>query len=88
VQSLLSGPVRDQAIFGLVGQWQDYGIEQEELIASISNDGTRIQARKRQIWAVMRREPGRARELMENADLPEHERQQLEATFDQMNRSR
>ena len=88
VQSLPSGPVRDQAIFGLVGQWQDYGIEQEELIASISNDGTRIQARKRQIWALMRREPGRARELMENADLPEHERQQLEATFDQMNRSR
>jgi hypothetical protein len=84
VQGLLPGPVRDDAIGGLVSQWHDYGTEHEELIASISNDGKRIQARKRQIYTLMHRDPGRALELIQSTDLPEHERQQLEATFEQM----
>jgi len=85
VQSLAPGPVRDDAISGLVNQWQDYGIAQEELIASISDDGKRVQARLRQIYTLMRRDPVRARELFERVDLPVHERQRLETMFGQMN---
>jgi len=86
VRNLPQGSVRDDAIGGLVTQWHDYGVEQEELISSIADGGKRQQARTRQIYALMRRDPGRARELMEKANLPEHERQRIEAMFDQMNR--
>jgi len=87
VQNLPAGSVRDDAIGGLVNQWHHYDNEQEELIASIVDDGKRNQARTRQIYTLIRRDPGRARELMEQADLPSHERQQLETTFKQMNRN-
>jgi hypothetical protein len=86
VQNLPPGSVRDDAINGLVNQWHDYGIEQEELIASITDDGKRNQARLRQIYKLMRRDPGRAYELMEQADLPEYDRQRLETWIKQMNR--
>ena len=85
VQSLPPGGVRDDAINGLVNQWHEYGIEQEELIASISDDGKRVQARLRQIYTLMRRDPGGARELFARVDLPDHERQRLETMFEQMN---
>ncbi len=85
VRSLPPGGVRDDAINGLVKQWHEYGIEQEDLIASISDDGKRVQARMRQIYNLMRRDPGRARELFEQVDLPDHERQRLETMFEQVN---
>ncbi len=85
VRSLPPGGVRDDAINGLVNQWHEYGIEQEDLIASISDDSKRVQARMRQIYNLMRRDPGRARELFEQVDLPDHERQRLETMFEQMN---
>jgi hypothetical protein len=85
VHNLPSGGVRDNAISGLVGQWHDYGPEQEALIASIENDGIRTQARVRQVYTLMQRDPVRAREVMEGADLPESERQRLESSFKRMN---
>ena len=86
MQNLPPGSVRDDAINGLVNQWHDYGIEQEELVASITDDGKRYQARLRQIYTLMRRDPGRAVELMEQADLAEHDRQRLESWIKQINR--
>lgn len=38
-----------------------------------------------QIYALMRRDPARALELIERSDLPENERQQLETMFEQIN---
>ena len=77
--------MRDDAINGLVNPWHEYGIEQEDLIANISDDGKRVQARLRQIYTLMRRDSGRARELFEQVELPDHERQRLETMFGQMN---
>ena len=86
VQNLPPGSVRDDAISGLVNQWHDYGREQEELIASITDDGKRNQARLRQIYNLIRRDPGRTYELMEQTDLPEYDRQRLETWIKQINR--
>ena len=86
VQNLPQGSVRDDAITGLVNQWHDYGREQEELIASITDDGKRNQARLRQIYNLIRRDPGRTYELMEQTDLPEYDRQRLETWIKQINR--
>lgn len=81
VRNLPQGNVRDDAINSLVTQWRDFGVEQEELIASMTDDGKRNQARVRQILIVMQRDPARARQLLDGLDLPSHERQRLETAL-------
>jgi len=73
--------MRDDAISGLMSQWRDYDVAQEELIASMTDDGKRNQARVRQIYSIMQRDPARARQLLDGLDLPSHERQRLETAL-------
>ncbi len=81
VRNLPLGSMRDDAIAGLVNQWRDFGVEQEELISSMTDDGKRNQARVRQIYRVMQRDPARARQLLDGLDLPSHERQRIETAL-------
>jgi hypothetical protein len=75
---LPAGPVRDDAIVGLVSQWRNFGPEQESLLASISNKGKRSQAMLQHMYTVARRNPVRARELLEKAELADYERERVE----------
>ncbi len=81
VRNLPLGSMRDDAISGLMSQWRDYDVAQEELIASMTDDGKRNQARVRQIYSIMQRDPARARQLLDGLDLPSHERQRLETAL-------
>jgi len=81
VRNLPPGSVRDDAIGGLINQWRDVGVVQEELIESITDDVKRTQARVRQIYAIMQRDPVRARQVLDGLDLPGHERQRLETAL-------
>ena len=81
VRNLPPGSVRDDAIGGLMNQWRGFDVEQEELIASMTDDGKRNQARVRQIYVIMQRDPARARQLLDELDLPSHERQRLETAL-------
>jgi len=47
----------------------------------MSDDGKRTQARARQIYSIMQRDPVRARQLLDGLDLPSHERQRLETAL-------
>ena len=57
--------------------------EQEKLIASIEDRDKRGQAKIRRIYNVMRTDPAKARELLEDEDIPSHQRQQAETTISQ-----
>ena len=81
VRNLPPGSVRDDAISGLVNQWRDFDVVQEELIASITDEGKRNQARVRQVYSMMQRDPARARQLLDGLDLPSHDRQRLEVAL-------
>jgi hypothetical protein len=69
------------ALAGLINQWRNFDVVQEELIESITDDGKRNQARVRKIYIVMQRDPARARQLLDGLDLPSHERQRLETAL-------
>jgi hypothetical protein len=78
VRRLPSGDQRDNAIVNLSYKWQESTREHDELIASIGNDELREQAVVRQIYAVARRDPARARQLLEQSKLSPLKRQQIE----------
>jgi hypothetical protein len=81
VRNLPPGSMRDDAIGGLINQWRDFDVVQEELIESMTDDGKRTQARVRQIYSIMQRDPARARQLLDGLELPSHERQRLETAL-------
>lgn len=78
VSNLPVGSVRDDAIMNMSSQWGTPNENQVELIASIKNRDKRGQAKIRQIYNVIRTNPQRARQLLDDEDIPEHQRQQVE----------
>jgi len=72
------GALRDDAIVGMSSRWREPSAEQTRLIASISDPDKRGQAKIQQIYNVARTDPARARELLEDDDIPSHLRQQAE----------
>jgi hypothetical protein len=87
VTSQPPGPVRDNAIVALMQQSAEFGPAQERLIDSIGDEGKRTQARIRQIYTLMRRDPVRARQLLEQIDVPAYQRQEIEIALRQMSGS-
>ena len=81
VERLPSGDMRDNAILNMTYLWRNPTTSQEALIQSIENREIRQAAVVRQIYAVMRSDPARARQIFEEADLPAHKRQQIEMMF-------
>lgn len=81
VASLPSGAQRDDAVMHMASAWQRPTQEQQALVDSIADDGKRGQAKLRMIYSVMQTDPERARALLEDPDIPEAQRQQLELHF-------
>ena len=78
VTGLPAGPARDDAIMYMSFQWQTPTAEQTDLIASIEDRDKRGQAKIRQVYQLMRTDPAKARELLQDEDIPSYLRQQAE----------
>lgn len=78
VASLPAGSRRDDAVMQLASQWRDLTREQQALIDSIVDDDKRGQAKLRRVYNLMRTDPARARELLDDPDIPSHHREQVE----------
>ena len=86
VSNLPPGATRDDAIMQMSYHWADATDEQMNLIASISDADKRGQAKIRRIYHVMQTDPALARELLQDEDIPDHLRQQVEVSLSQFPR--
>ncbi len=77
-KNLPPGPSRDDAIMHLSFQWSTPTDEQANLIASIADRDKRGQAKIRHIYRVVQTDPVKARELLQDEDIPSYMRQQAE----------
>ncbi len=84
VTGLPAGSSRDDAIVQMSSQWQTPTAEQQQLIASIEDQDKRGQAKIRQIYTLMRTNPARARELLQDEDIPSYQRQRIETMLSQL----
>jgi hypothetical protein len=84
VRRLPAGETRDTAIARMVHNWQTIGPAEQELIDSIEDPELRGQANMSQVYTLMRTNPARARELIDELNLTEEQRQQLESTMERM----
>ncbi len=78
VTRLPAGPSRDDAVMYLSHKWGDPTAEQQKLIASIADRGKRGKAKIRQIYNLMQTDPARARQLLEDEDISNDQRQEIE----------
>jgi hypothetical protein len=78
VKSMPTGTMRDDAIRSVARYWQEYGPDEEALIATISDPNKRGQAVVQHIYSVARRDPAKAIEMAKDADVPDHLRKQIE----------
>jgi hypothetical protein len=79
VKAMPAGPGRDDAIMQLAARWDATTAEQDELIASIGDRDKRGQAKVARIHKLIRTDPARARELLQDDDISDHQRRQLES---------
>lgn len=79
VSDLPVGATRDDAIMQLASAWSaEPGREQQALVNSIRDDDKRGMAKLRQAYNMMRTDPVRAREMLQDPDIPSYQRQQAE----------
>ncbi len=83
VASLPTGQARDDAILHMSYQWDEPTASQESLIASIENREKRGQAKIRRAFNLMRSDIAKAREVLEDDDISETQRQQVELMLSQ-----
>ena len=79
VSGLPAGSVRDDAIVQMSMRWADPTPEQGRLVASIEDRDKRGQAKIRQVYSLMLTNPAKAREILEDEDIPSYQRQQVES---------
>lgn len=78
LNSMPQGRDRDAAIAMSVGRWTGQTARQERLINSISSRDMRSQAKLRLAFRLLRSDPGAAREMMQDPDFTDEQRQQFE----------
>jgi hypothetical protein len=78
VANLPQGSGRDDAIVQLAIRWDEPTGQQSALIASIANKDKRAEAKVRQIYAVMRTDPEKARAMLDDGDISAEQRAQVE----------
>jgi hypothetical protein len=81
VSGLPPGSLRDDAISNLAGRWGEWTQDQEDLVASIGDRDKRAQAKVMRIYRLVRADPARARELLQDEDIPDYMRQQVETAI-------
>jgi len=88
VEGLPRGKVRDAAIASLVGTWETIGPSEQALINSIESQHTREQAKVNRLYTLARTNPDRARELLDDTDISESQRQRVLMMIEQYNMRR
>lgn len=83
VANLPPGLTRDGAVVQMSYRWRNPTAEQTALVASIEDRDMRGQAKVRQIYNLMQTDPTKARELLNDEDIPSYLRQQVETRFSQ-----
>lgn len=78
VSTMPAGTMRDNAVAHLASRWHDPSPEQQAMINGIEDPGIRGRAKMSQIYRLMRSDPARARQLLQDEDIPAHERQRME----------
>ena len=83
VTNLPRGSTRDDTIMHMSSSWREPTKKQMNLIASIEDRDKRGQAKLRQVYNLMRTNPAKARELLEDEDISSEQRQQVETMINQ-----
>ena len=83
VSTLPSGRSRDDAILQMSYQWKEPTASQDSLIASIEDKEKRGQAKIRRVYSLMNTDIEKAREVLQDADISEAQRQQVELMLSQ-----
>ncbi len=83
VRTLSPGRSRDTAIMYLSGSWTTPTREQLDLINSIDDATMRGQAKIQRIYRLIETDPGAARALLRDDDIPSHLRDQVELMLTQ-----
>lgn len=83
VSNLPVGSARDDAIVQLSYRWREPTDEQLNMIAGITDREKRGQAKVRRIYNLVRSNPARARELLQDEDISDMQRQRVEAMLSQ-----
>ena len=78
VNQMQRGLDRDTAILALARNWKDVGPTEQALIDSMASPGMRSQINMQRIIGVMRTDPRRAVELVDELELTDEQRQQAE----------
>ncbi len=82
VANMPQGSGRDEAIAQLAMRWERPTNQQTAMIASIRDPELRGRAKIRHIYAVMQTDPAKARAMLDDPDIPEEERIQVEQNID------
>ena len=82
VDSLQPGRTRDAAVAGYVTRLDRIGPAEEALIESIDSREAREQAKISRVYRVMRSNPQRARELLDDPDISESYRRRISRSLD------
>ncbi len=77
-RSLPTGSSRDDAIMQMSFHWRTPTRDQMDLIASIEDRDKRGRAKVRRAYFLLETDPARARQLLEDEDIPDYLRQQAE----------
>ena len=78
VMNLPSGNDRDDAILHMSSQWHSPTENQQRLIDSIDNREKRGQVKLRRVYVVMQTDPALARQLLQDSDISDQQRDQFE----------
>ena len=82
VDSLQPGRTRDAAVSGYIARLDRIGTAEEALIDSIGNREIREQAKINRVYRVMRSNPQRAREMLDDPDISESYRHRISRSLD------
>ena len=86
ISRMAAGATRDDAILHLASLWDRASPEQQSMIDSIGDPNKRIRAKMNQIYSVIRTNPNRARELLEDEDISALDRQRIESMLNRSGR--
>ena len=78
IATMPQGAGRDGAILQLAGAWAEPTAQQTALIDGIGDPEIRSQAKLRQIYAVMRTDPDKARAMLDDEDISDQQRAEVE----------
>ena len=77
------GPTKDDAILNMSTSWREMTAEKDALVVSMQDPVKRGRVTIRQIHHYLRTDPAKARRIFADADIPNHQRRQIESMMEQ-----